>query len=127
MTQFRIAERVFADAWIMHAAAVERLEASDIRDASEKAWCATKRATDALIMERTGQEPRTSGQTRRGVRALGRNDDEIRGLAVRYGNRESVLHGSCFYDGDCEPEDELARDIRETADYILDAERLASS
>ena len=48
-------------------------------------------------------------------------------LAVRNGNRESVLHGSCFYDGDCEPEDELARDIRETADYILDAERLASS
>ena len=41
-------DEIFTDARSMQAAAVERLEAGDIRDAAEKAWCAAKRATDAL-------------------------------------------------------------------------------
>jgi hypothetical protein len=40
----------------MYVAALERLDPMDIRDASEKAWCAAKRATDALIVARTGEE-----------------------------------------------------------------------
>ena len=32
-------DEIFADARSMQAAAVERLEAGDIRDAAEKAWC----------------------------------------------------------------------------------------
>ena len=35
------------------------LEAGDLRDAAEKAWGATKRATDALILRYTGREPST--------------------------------------------------------------------
>ena len=45
--QDRVAE-LFAAARAVHAQAVERFEQGDIRDAAEKAWCATKRATDAL-------------------------------------------------------------------------------
>ena len=51
------ARNIFTDAQAVHAQALERLEAGDIRDAAEKAWCATKRATDALILARTGEEP----------------------------------------------------------------------
>ena len=47
-------DEIFADARRMQTQAVERLEAGDLRDAAEKAWCATKRATDALILARTG-------------------------------------------------------------------------
>ena len=47
-------KEVFDDAMVQHQAALERLEAGYIRDAAEKAWCATKRATDALILSRTG-------------------------------------------------------------------------
>ena len=46
----------------MHRSALEWLDARDIRDAADKAWCATKRATDALILARTGEEPGTRGQ-----------------------------------------------------------------
>ena len=44
---------IFADVRQVHAQALERLEQGDVRDAAEKAWCATKRATDALILART--------------------------------------------------------------------------
>ena len=60
--QDRVAE-LFADARMVHAQAMGRLEAGDIRDAAEKAWCATKRATDALIVSRTGEEPVTTART----------------------------------------------------------------
>ena len=45
---------IFADALSVHADALRLLEAGDIRDAAEKAWCATKRATDALILAQHG-------------------------------------------------------------------------
>ena len=48
---------IFADARAMQAQALQRLEQGDVRDAAEKAWCATKRATDALVLARTGEEP----------------------------------------------------------------------
>ena len=41
-------QEIFDDAKAMHSEALERLAAGDIRDAAEKAWCSTKRATDAL-------------------------------------------------------------------------------
>ena len=40
---------IFADARQVHAEALERLTQGDIRDAAEKAWLATLRATNALI------------------------------------------------------------------------------
>ena len=43
---------IFADARAMQAQALQRLEQGDVRDAAEKAWCATKRATDALVLAR---------------------------------------------------------------------------
>ena len=46
---------IFADARSLHADALRLLEAGDIRDAAEKAWCATKRATDALIISAHGR------------------------------------------------------------------------
>ena len=52
-TTTRVAE-LLADAREVHSQALERLAAGDIRDAAEKAWCATQRATDALVLARTG-------------------------------------------------------------------------
>ena len=48
---------IFKDAYDLHAQSLKMLGEGDIRDAAEKAWCATKRATDALILARTGEEP----------------------------------------------------------------------
>jgi hypothetical protein len=104
---------------------LEELDRGNLRNAAEKAWGATKRATDALLLARTGREPRTSGQTSRGLRALRRQDPTIESLRLRYAVRQSFLHGACFYDGMCEPEEDLIADIRETADYISNAQDLA--
>lgn len=116
---------VFADADEMYAAALERLAAGDIRDAADKAWCAALQATNALILARTGELPPKSPNTTRGLRQLAAADPGLHTLADRYAARRDFLHGDCFYSGDCEPVEDTARLIRETADYIEQARRLA--
>ena len=117
---------IFDDARAQHQSALERLEAGDIRDAAEKAWCATKRATDALILAWTGEEPGPTALTSNGLDALTREDSRVESLVGRYYSRISHLHGQCFYNGRCASPD-TERRIRETADYITDAEQLAGS
>ena len=121
------AREILADARSLHSDALEMLEQGKIRNAETKAWGATKRATDALLLARTGQEPRTSALTHRGIRALGRTDSTTKNMARQYSSRQTDLHYACFCDGSCEPEDEVIQDIRDTIDYILDAERLAEA
>ena len=117
----------FADARALHADALRLLAEGDIRDAAEKAWCAAKRATDALILARTGVAPEISTDTARGLATLAGTERAFRDLRRRYHSRQSTLHGECFYLGICEPVDEVERRIRQTADYITDAERLAAT
>ena len=115
---------IFADARRMGDASLERMAAGDVRDAAEKAWCATMRATEALVLARTGQEPGTSTVAGRRLRALSMNDQSLWGLRTRYHDRQAVLHGECFYHDYYDPE-EIGRLVRETADYLREAERLA--
>ena len=117
-------QEIFTDAKGMHAKALERLAVGDIRDAAEKAWRATKRATDALILACTGEKPGPTGMTSDLLDQLARQHDESNSLVGRYYSRISQLHGSCFYVGHCN--DQTEHRIRETALYIEDAERLAN-
>ena len=114
---------IFQDAHEVHSSALQKLTEGDIRDAAEKAWCATKRATDALIFACTGEEPPTTAMTTEGLLGLARGSSDFETLVGRYFTRISYLHGTCFYNGMCGPDTE--RRIRETADYIQDAENLA--
>ena len=116
-------QQIFDDAKTMHREALDRLAANDIRDAAEKAWCATKRATDALILSRTGEEPGPTAMTSDYLDNLARQNSSINSLLGRYYSRISQLHGACFYVGHCN--DQTERRIRETGIYIEDAERLA--
>ena len=120
------AEVAFVDARVMHGAAMARLEAGDIRDAAEKAWCATKRAADGVIIARTGETPQKSPETTRMLRQLAVQDDGVRQLTFGYYDARDVLHGDCFYSGLCDPLEDTLRLIRETTDYITEAERLAA-
>ena len=54
----------------MYSSDMHRMNADDIRDAAEKAWCATLRATEALVLARTGQPPTTSTAAGRRLRLL---------------------------------------------------------
>ena len=125
MAQIRTPEAIFADAKAMYEAALERLEADDIRDAAEKAWCATRRATDALILVMTDREPERVPETTRELRRLGNNDSGVALLVDRYAAVRDFLHGDCFYFGLCEPMEDTERRIRQTLEYINDAVRLA--
>ena len=116
---------LFADARGLYGDALEMFDQGQLRNAAEKAWCASKRATDALILARTGREPRTSGQPMRMIRQLRREDPALEQLRVRYGLRQSFLHGACFYDGILEPAEDIIADVRETIEYIQDAEARA--
>ncbi len=118
---------VFADAQQMQDAALRRFAAGDIRDAAEKAWCAAKRATDALILARTGELPPKSPDTTRALRSMAAAEPAIRELRDRYLARQVALHGDCFYTGHCEPLEDTELMIRQTADYIEQARRLAAA
>ena len=126
MTTTSIQDRVdeiFADARQVQTQAIERLEQGDIRDAAEKAWCATKRATDALILALIGEGPGPTGFTSDCLDDLVVSGRAPNSLQRRYYSRLSQLHGACFYTGACNRHTE--RRIRETAGYIGDAEALA--
>lgn len=125
MTTATDAARSFDDARAMYTSAIEQLDAGDIRDAAEKAWCATRRATDALVLARTGVEPERSPDTSRQLNELARRDPGVEGLVGRFYSRQAQLHGECFYLGLCEPVEATTRRIRETVAYITDAEALA--
>ena len=118
---------IFADARALQADALDMLAQGRLHNAAEKAWGAAKRATDALVLARTGDEPERTPATSRALMELAAADEGIRQahLVARYYTRQGQLHGECFYLGLCEPVEETDRRIRETVRYIEDAERLA--
>ena len=116
---------IFADARTLYYDALEMLEQGRIRNSAEKAWGAAKRATDALVLARTGEEPGTTAITSDALDALARQDTQVKTLVGRYYSRIGQLHGQCFYNGRCASPD-TERRIRETINYIQDAENLTS-
>ncbi len=117
---------LFADARTLYADALEMLDQGKLRNAAEKAWGATKRATDALVLARTGKEPQSAGQARRALLRLSNTSPAFDVFQGRYNTRSALLHVNCFYDGNCEPEQEMTALIAATSTYIRDAERLAT-
>ena len=122
-------EAIFQDAREMQASAVERLNQGEIQDAAEKAWRATKRATNALLLARTGKEPERTPETGAGLNKLAFQDPAVRDarMDARYYTCEVRLHVECFYHGLCDPLADTERRIRGTADYVEDAARLAGA
>ena len=116
---------LFADARELYANALTQVQLGYLRNAAEKAWGATKRATDALVLARTGEEPRTTGQTQRGIRRLRRLDPTLEPLRRDYADRQTYLHGDCFYDGNLGPPGKAVTYIQATLGYIQTAETLA--
>ncbi len=115
---------IFADARRMYSSAMHRMDADDIRDAAEKAWCATLRATEALVLARTGQSPATSTAAGRRLRLLVETNPSLEALSLRYSDRLVVLRDECLRHEYCQPV-VTERLIRETPDYIRDAEALS--
>ncbi len=118
------AARIFADALRMAGAAAEHMDAGDVRDAAEKAWSATVRATEALVLARTGQEPGYSTETGRRLQAIVAADFTLWDLMIHYADRKATLYEQCLCH-DYYQLEVIERLIRETLDFIRECERLA--
>ena len=125
-TTDRVSE-LFADALVLYDDALEMLDLGKIRNAAEKAWGATKRSTDAMVLARTGNEPQSAGQARRALLRLSETGPAFDAFQGRYNTRSALLHVNCFYDGNCEPEEEMSALIRATDSYIQEAVSLAGA
>ena len=62
--------------------------------------------------------------TGRRLRSLSMTDQSLWDLRLRYSGRQAILQEECFYHGYYVPE-EIGVLVRETSDYVRDAERLA--
>ncbi len=127
MTTTLDVEALFNDASAMHGAALSQMADGDIRDAAEKAWCATLQATNAVILAQAGVLPERTPVTSRELNKLRAASNRFESLVRRYYTRQGLLHGECFYLGFCEPREEVERRIRETSEYIADARELADA
>ena len=125
-TTDRVTE-LFSDAQALYIDALEMLAQDRLRNAAEKAWGATKRSTDAMVLARTGQEPQSAGQARRALLQLSSNGPAFQTFQGQYSTRALLLHINCFYDGNCEPEAEMSALIRATDSYIQEARHLAAA
>ncbi len=124
MALTREVEEIFEDAFSMQHRALDLID-SDIRDAAEKSWCATKTATDGLIKAWTGERPEKAPVTSRMFRQLTVEDRGLSRLVDRYSATRDELHGDCFYVGLVEPADAIELRIREMDEYIREMRRLA--
>jgi hypothetical protein len=82
---------------------------------------------DALVLAREGEEPQSAGQARRALMRLSPGDHVMGTLQGEYHFRARMLYIDCFYEGNCEPEQEMADLIRGTIPYIQTAEALSGS
>ena len=79
------------------------------------------------MLARTDEEHERTHGAGAALRGLASLDEAVReaGLLRRYYSRQSAPHGEGFYNSLCDPIEDTERRIRETADYIEDAERMA--
>ena len=119
-TTDRVTE-LFADAQSLYADALAMLELGKLRNAAEKAWGATKRSTDAMVLARTGDEPQSAGQAHSALLRMRNDGAELVTFHGQYSTRSGLLHVNC------EPEEEMTALIRATDSYIEDAINLAAA
>jgi hypothetical protein len=93
---------------------------------AEQAWAAATQATNALILARSGEEPKSGDRDTFGL--LLRLSSEVQGLEKlldQYTDFSVYLFGIAISDGNLDPLEFTIHDIRQTADYIRECERLA--
>ena len=114
----------FEDAWGQYHSAVERLHAGDVRDACGKAWNATRAATRAAAVAHE-EDPQNTNQISSWIRRTGRAKAGFESMPALFAERARYLYQQACYDGHIDDED-IPDLIKETADYISMAQRLAS-
>ena len=94
---------------------------------AEQAWSATTQATNALILAHCEVEPEFEGasDTYGMLSRLAREIPELQGLKEKYTEFSVFLFDSVICNGNPDPLEITVEDIRKTAEYIRECERLA--
>ena len=111
-------QKTIRDAEMLYDMAMEEKD-RNLRDAAEKAWGAVARATDALIIKRLGiseaPDPRKRGDW---LWNLVKRNPGLKNMLAFYESSASILHGGCFYNDICEPEEKIKFYISLAKEYI---------
>ncbi len=107
--------------------ATKHWDKRELLRSAEKAWAAANQATNALILARTGIEPKpgSDADTYGLLSRLAKEVPGLEDLKDRYAHLSVYLFDLVLCNGSVDPLDFTIHDIRDTADYIRDAERLA--
>ena len=129
---------LFCEAHAVYAEATEILEEADklwdralLRKSAEKTWSAAIKATNTLILSRTGAEPTPDDDKWTYdclMRLVWENRDgnqDLKPVKGRYAVISGDIYKAAVVEGNVEPVYLLIHDIRKTADYIRECERLA--
>ena len=115
--------RLFEEARLMKNAALTLMRTGDIREAAGKAAEAMTLAVGGMLVARTGQKETTPGWISWGFKRIGDSPEIETFRKAYYWNSGALLEG-CYEYGDCSPIEEIIKVIRETDQFIADAERL---
>ena len=117
----------YADAMKCLDEAVSELDRAELVKSVEKAWIAALQATNALILARSGVEPKADDdrETSRNLMKLASANPKLREILRQYSSVSFILFDTVLCEKDIEPVSLLIEDIRATADYLRDAEGLA--
>ena len=127
---------LFAEAHATYAEGIKYLDEATklwdrelLRKSAEKAWCATLLAANALILARTGTEPEPDNEkgTYSRLTHLRKELNDWETLIGRYATLSHDIYQLAVCDKNVEPVHLLIHDIRDTAGYIRDMERLAGT
>jgi len=120
------ARKAVAAASIEYEESVKRGDVMKLRDACEKAWLATLKATDALLEAYGLSAGRTHKDRRDKLWKLKGRERAIEDLGIydRFNARMMILHLQGFYDGDVSPE-QFKDEMEKVSRYITEVEALA--
>lgn len=107
--------------------AAKHWDRRELLRSAEKAWAAATQATNALIVAHIDIEPEPHGEndTYGLLSRLAREVPELRDLKDRYTDFSVSLFDLVICNGNLDPLEITIEDIRKTADYIRECERLA--
>ena len=100
-------------------------DSEDYRQASEKAWRAAREAVYAVMAAAGFRKKSTLSPDAIAdfeVKFFRRDRSRGKPLADGYSRAMGTLHGSCFYDGECPPFEQLRRAFQRVSDLIGQAE-----
>ena len=135
MLKIERVEAMFAEAHVIYGEALNLLEKAEeywdrdlLRLSAKRTWNAALQATNALVLSRTGEEPCPEDGDRSHdlLLHLYKEIPDWETFTGRYAVISHDIYREAVLGGKLDPVDLLIHDIRQTADYIGECERLAA-